>query len=155
MGRTALRNSVLLLLLIFVLICSNCMTSTISNADGNGRGPRCREGQHCGPGSGNSIGTSEPGWLRPSPGLNGATWPGRPRQRRTRPSNPSALLPILLTISIASLLVWRWRRSSRRNSAASQIHLVAVADLGQQTIKFMPASPRSATIVPGFQGRSR
>jgi hypothetical protein len=165
MGRTALYNSVLLLLLAFAFIYPNCMTSTVSAGQdkppptySGGTGRRCHLGQHCGrhaTPTGNSIGTPEPGWLMPSTGLNGANWPGRSTQRRTRPSNPAVFFPILVTISIASLLVWRWRRSRRRNSAASQTHLVAVADLGQQTIKFMPASPRSATIVPGFQGRSR
>jgi hypothetical protein len=162
MGRTALHNSGLLLLLVFAFICTNCMTPTISNAQfarGSRESGPCQrfpQGRDCGghP-SGNSIGTPEPGRPMPSTGLNGATWPGRPTLRRTRASNPSALLPILVTISIASVLVWRWRRGRRRNSEASRTHLVAVADLGQQTIKFMPVSPRSGTIFPGIQGRSR
>lgn len=194
MGRTALHNSVLLLLLVFAFIYPNCMTSTVSAgfdespqtySGGTGWRP-CHRGQHCGrhatptgnsigtlepsrpmpspgpiggtwPGhpSGNSIGTPEPGRPMPPTGFNGATWPGRPTLRRTRASNPSALLPILVTISIASVLVWSWRRGRRRNSEASQTHLVAVADLGQQTIRFMPVSPRSGTIFPGIQGGSR
>ena len=152
MGRTALHNSVLLLLLVFAFIYPNCMTSTTSNA----QVARCLRGPQCAPRpSGNSTGTREPGRPMPSTGPNGATWPGRPTLRRTRASNPSALLPILVTISIASVLVWSWRRGRRRNSEASRTHLVAVADPGQQTIKFMSVSPRSGNIFPGIQGRSR
>jgi hypothetical protein len=166
MGRTALHYSALLLLLIFVSICSNCMTSTVSagidkppptESGGTGWRP-CHRGQHCGrhaTPSGNSVGTVEPGRPRPSAGLNGARPNGQPTLRRNGAPNPSALLPILATISLVSLLFWSWRRKRRRNSAASQTRLVAVSDRGQQTIRFMPVSPRSDTIVPGLQGRSR
>jgi hypothetical protein len=161
-GRTALHHSALLLLLIFVPICSNCMTSTVSNAQfarGSGESGPCQrfpQGRDCGgrP-SGNSVGTAEPGRPRPSAGLNGARSNGQPSLRRSGAPNPSALLPILVTVSLASLLFWRWRRRRQRNSAASQTRLVAVTDPGQQTIRFMLVPPRSDTIVPGLQGRSR
>lgn len=120
-------------------------------SDGTGLPSFRRE--HCWRPTPAGNGTRRPGWPTPAATSN-ATWPGQSTLRHTRPTNPTAVFfPILVMISIASVLAWRWHRGSRRNLAASRTHLVAVADFGQQTIKFISTSPKSGATLHDLRGR--
>lgn len=179
MHRTALRNLVQFLLLFFALICPNGVTVTVSTAQAgkdlsdsalpvsvqwrpgsrdtvpwridtpsrcNGRGP-------CGSSTQAWNGIRRPRWPTPGAGTD-ATWPGQPIMRHARPTNSTAVFfPILVMISIAALLAWRWYQGSRRNSAAPRTQLVAVADFGRQTIKFKSTSPKRDTTFHNLHGR--
>ena len=178
MHRTGFHNLVLFLLLFFALICPNCVSAAqiekIPSDPGSPasvlrwRGPpnggpwhfdtpsRCSDGmrpptfrgQDCGPPTPQRNGTLGPGWTPPN-----ARWPGQLTPRHARPTNPTAVFfATLVSISIASMMAWKWHRGSRRNLAASRTHLVAVADLGQQTIKFISTSPRSGAAFRDLRG---
>ena len=122
-----------------------CPSSTPSGC--NGRGP-CPSSTP----AWNGIGGR--GWPTPWAGSD-ATWPGQPIMGHTRPNNSTVpvFFPILVMISIASLLAWRWHQGTRRNSAAPRTQLVAVADFGRQTIKFKSASQKRGTTFQDVHGR--